>query len=594
MRNKVIRTEIVFAGTDYSDVKVVKHAAPFPVERVVDPIPLAYHGTQDDQEDEYEQLRTEAMIDGIVSAWSERQAQVICERLGSTKTRKGTRHWKGEGVGTKGINAYTVVDPSRWADQLVASLDSTINQIAKQRAQVLARRLSAQGLIDTLAKEGRLNRNERSTLGRIVGDDTAQELLIESITEPLREMIRSAALRQSQRMADLVTEMDKAGASVEDIRKAVRDQAGYRSAWHKHLAIQVTTASLQGVSMAMSSVVSDHVNLVWTSRHDERVRPAHRRADGQVRKAGNKFHVGKAWLKFPGDPTGPPELTINCYVGNTHVDANNLRFATKRWFSGDVVEIRLSTGNSVTVTPNHPVLRSDGLWVPAYMVVEGNDLLCGTFVGNDVTTPHVNGVPPKIGEVYSSIYESVNPERIRISPPDFHGDGTEGDVYVVPSDRMLGNRVQAATDQQVEQFGFTVAHCATLSHSSLSSATIDPIGGFGGTDGLLTSCNIGATSKIPSFVGSHSGESQVVGLGSVADRQPQVFQPTNDSHPRNTQGSGHFKNGRSLFVQTAQVVKIDSGSFSGHVYNLDTGNGWYTANSIITRNCRCRLVPQVV
>jgi hypothetical protein len=42
-------------------------------------------------------------------------------------------------------------------------------------------------------------------------------------------------------------------------------------------------------------------------------------------------------------------------------------------------------------------------------------------------------------------------------------------------------------------------------------------------------------------------------------------------------------------VKVLQIVKGEP--FVGHVFNLQTEGGWYLANSIITHNCRCDLLP---
>ena len=49
---------------------------------------------------------------------------------------------------------------------------------------------------------------------------------------------------------------------------------------------------------------------------------------------------------------------------------------------------------------------------------------------------------------------------------------------------------------------------------------------------------------------------------------------------------------KSLLGDTAEVflsdvVKIESGQFVGHVYNLQTVTGAYIANGIVAHNCRC-------
>lgn len=50
----------------------------------------------------------------------------------------------------------------------------------------------------------------------------------------------------------------------------------------------------------------------WITALDERTREAHARADGQVVGIDDTFIVGGEPLRFPGDPTGSPENTINC------------------------------------------------------------------------------------------------------------------------------------------------------------------------------------------------------------------------------------------------------------------------------------------
>lgn len=54
---------------------------------------------------------------------------------------------------------------------------------------------------------------------------------------------------------------------------------------------------------------------VWLNSDDRRVRPAHRRADGQEAFLAQPFDVGGSQLLFPGDPTGLPSDVINCRCG---------------------------------------------------------------------------------------------------------------------------------------------------------------------------------------------------------------------------------------------------------------------------------------
>jgi hypothetical protein len=44
-------------------------------------------------------------------------------------------------------------------------------------------------------------------------------------------------------------------------------------------------------------------------------------------------------------------------------------------------------------------------------------------------------------------------------------------------------------------------------------------------------------------------------------------------------------------VASDKVVKIRNFNFSGHVYDLQSIEGLYIANSIVVKNCRCALAP---
>jgi len=50
----------------------------------------------------------------------------------------------------------------------------------------------------------------------------------------------------------------------------------------------------------------------WLTRNDERVRQAHRDANGQLQLLDEPFDVGGTPMMYPGDPSAPADLTVQC------------------------------------------------------------------------------------------------------------------------------------------------------------------------------------------------------------------------------------------------------------------------------------------
>lgn len=256
-------------------------------------------------------IRIEAEIGGAINAWSRRQERAVVERIGGTKARKGTRHWDGE-EGTKALDATYVVNPSQWADDLVEDLEPLMKAIAEKEALKEARRLNNEGVLARLEADGKLS-SGRTPLDRLIGGSKFErETFLNNRLEVIQNMIRNSALLQSQRLTDVITQMDADGASIEEIKREVQKMIGSRSSWKRGLAIAAATSIMEGSRAAVHEKAGKYIKRVWRTMKDEKVRPTHKRAFGQKRSASTPFRVGTSLLMYPGDPTGPIEETANC------------------------------------------------------------------------------------------------------------------------------------------------------------------------------------------------------------------------------------------------------------------------------------------
>ncbi|MFF4777548.1 phage portal protein [Microtetraspora fusca] len=270
-----------------------------PVLRLVRPTETKQAGDRESQPDLQHRDKVEATLAAVLTATAVRLIERTASRLASPKARKGTRHWVAEypvdtRVGTKALDAGTVVDAGRWQEEAEQAAHPVIQAAAA---------VAAAGLVEDLAP----------------GVDVP--LVLGPVVAGVVGMVGSAAAEQAERLRRLVVTADQAGASIDDIVQAVRDQKGALPGWADRLAVQAATAVIGGArdvaaqALAATGLVVDKE---WRSRRDEQVRLTHRAADGQSQPVGEFFHVGTALLRYPGDPAGPPGEVYNCRCWAAH------------------------------------------------------------------------------------------------------------------------------------------------------------------------------------------------------------------------------------------------------------------------------------
>lgn len=278
----------------------------------------------------------------------------------------------------------------------------------------------------------------------------------------------------------------------------------------------------------------------------------------------------------------------NCFPGGVQVSApTGVSASDSRWYEGELVVIRTASGQELPVTPNHPVLTPEG-WVAAGALKVGDSVLrhgARSQRVHDGVGPHDQQVPASIGEVHRALLEAspVPAVRVPASPEQFHGDGFDSEVEVVFADRLLtGGKLPQLGD------GFhdvpLVVGGPTLSPLLSGGPPLQiGLGAFHAPDGVVGSRSVGG-----SDLGRGCGHPAPHGLAG-SDLSPASDEPVTDG------GLTDAVDGRKLAlslagqVTTDDVVDIGRREFAGHVFNLQTGGGWYVAESILVSNCRHKL-----
>lgn len=316
----------------------------------------------------------------------------------------------------------------------------------------------------------------------------------------------------------------------------------------------------------------------------------------------------------------------NCFPGEVLVSApSGVVAADARRYEGPLVVIHTASGDELPVTPNHPVLTPEG-WVPAGQLKVGQDVLRyrADVQHPALGTPDDEQVPARIGDVFDALRQSspVPPLRVPVSPEQFHGDGLGSDVDVVLADGELRHRVgQERSESDLLSGGMgpvsLLAGGPAFEVADRPGHASDSVVGCGHLRLALVDAHalplaplglvpVGAVSA-PEESGTDGRLSPVQSGGDLALGDAVQVKPDSFGDPVGLPLLGHSGSaelavergaaeahaGRDLVgalasrVSADRVVQVElRAEWSGHVYNLQTRDGWYTANGLVVSNCR--------
>lgn len=198
----------------------------------------------------------------------------------------------------------------------------------------MVRQILTAGMVDginprsvALDLVGRVNPATGRREGGIIGLTSTQAQWVRNYEAELRDPASyGAALTRKLRDKRFDAAINKAIRTGEPIPAATRDAMvrNYRNRALRYRAETIArTEAMRSLHAAQDEAINqavesgaftrDQVKLIWRTARDKRVRDTHWIMHGDEVGLGEAFITGSgARLRYPADPEGPPEETINC------------------------------------------------------------------------------------------------------------------------------------------------------------------------------------------------------------------------------------------------------------------------------------------
>lgn len=335
----------------------------------------------------------------------------------------------------------------------------------------------------------------------------------------------------------------------------------------------------------------------------------------------------------------------NCVIDGTMVHAGHILAGYRASYSGPVITIITNSGRRLTVTPNHAILTPRGFTLARFLN-EGDYTVCGSFSEDSTTVDSYFNQPPTLIEKKLTALTRDSASRFKeISyvpvSTDFHGDARflDSNVDIITTDGLLRGYGYSSHNEppRKKQIGSASklqgslhSDCAPLQADMSSGlSTFGVIGGFNqrpssvvihvspphrrslrpisGRNTMLNEIAFGyPSSDIISQAETLKSFTKPITLGKTREIQDNIFAMTipysqrgltssncsaSRLHPSDecrTTDPDFLRKLISRFtsqISVDKIIEIRNENYVGHVNDLSTEQGWYSANGIITHNC---------
>ncbi len=252
-------------------------------------------------------------------------------------------------------------------------------------------------------------------------------------------------------------------------------------------------------------------------------------------------------------------------LGNERVRAlGRTENAVRARYEGPSVHLTTARGYRLTVSPNHPVLTSNG-WRAADLLCEGDQVFTQPGGRGSALAPRIeheafDQMPPTFDDVLDAVGAHGRHTSVPSAADHLHGDGRfcQGEIDVVWANSGLLPIVDS---------GFSEHLC----HGCLIRADVELFALTGGGSALQLIGGVRHTDSV---------------ARSLANGDATRLQPASQRRLADVEDPGEVLAGLACGVSPDKLVHIDRQWFTGHAYDLQTTTGAYLAADILVHNCR--------
>ncbi len=279
-----------------------------------------------------------------------------------------------------------------------------------------------------------------------------------------------------------------------------------------------------------------------------------------------------------------PPAHPNCLPGGTMVLAEGVTAKSMRWYDGDLVIIKTARGKSISCTPNHPVLGDHG-WSAAKRFKIGDHIICSSrsdWISSGIVKNKQNG-PTELHKIkdFPLVFPSTFTRRVPVSAEDFHGDGEGSEVAIINSYRNFRGQSAIAFLKKFRELGFDWRAVCSLFLTPLSAPFFRNY-----AISVSSAANVCSSSQLYPFQRRstrHTDKHSFAPSPKLFSSSPQS---STNSWLADCEGFRERLNAMAAPVFKDKIIDVNVLNFSGHVYNLETDEGFYIANNVVTHNCR--------